>query len=168
MWSSCYEDMIAEGVHHGKVFPVEFFEERLHNKFGSVRFGFDIARIRRELETNGYYLSGRGMGGKGFVIVPPESNTAVCRHHRKIGFTRMKRGVILGNTTRTELMTEEQRRRHESQLERLAIQVALIDRSGAVARLVKKHNPRLLENKKNGANPPDNSENTTANEKETT
>jgi hypothetical protein len=128
LWKNVYEQMIAEGCDYGSTYHAEFFEESLKTLRDTMRFGLDLAKIRRALEHHGMYLTARGQNGNQFVIVPPESNADKLVGYQRAAIDALKRGVILGTNTRLDSLSDEQRRRHESTLEKLATRAALISR----------------------------------------
>ena len=128
LWKNVYEQMIAEGCDYGRTYAAEFFETSLKTTRDTMRFGLDLARIRRALEYHGFYLTARGQGGNQFIIVQPESNADKLIGYQRAAIDALKRGVILGTNTRLDSLTDEQRRRHESTLEKLATRAALVSR----------------------------------------
>jgi hypothetical protein len=128
LWKNCYEDMLRDGVDYGATYPAEYFEERLKTKRDSMTFGLDISKIRAALLSHGFFLSGRGQKGEQFVIVDAAANTAVMENFQHQAIKALRSGVILGTNTRVDVLTAEERRRHESMLEKLAIRSALISR----------------------------------------
>lgn len=144
LWKSCVDDMREEGINHGKTYPAEYFEQKLRTQRDSMQFGLALSEIRRELEKDGFYLSGRGQNGNQFLILPPENNRDVMASYQRQALDSLRRGVILGTNTRLDLLPPEDRKKHESLLEKLAIRTALMQRSGAIAKIVKKHSPQLI------------------------
>jgi hypothetical protein len=128
LWKNCYEEMLRNGVDYGATYPAEYFEERLKTKRDSITFGLDISKIRAALLSHGFFLSGRGQKGEQFVIVDAAANTAVMENFQHQAIKALRSGVILGTNTRVDVLTAEERRRHESMLEKLAIRSALISR----------------------------------------
>ncbi len=144
LWRACADDMRVEGIEHGKVYPAEYFEQKLRTTRDTMEFGMAISEIRRDLESSGFYLSGRGQNGNQFVILPPENNQDVMRAYQRSALDSLKRGVILGTNTRLDLLPESERRKHEALLEKLAVRTVLMNRSQSVAKFIKKHSPELL------------------------
>ena len=99
-----------------------------------MKFGLAISEIRRELEKKGFYLSGRGQKGDQFIILPAEANQDVMLSYQRAAIDAMKRGVILGTTTRLDLLNEADRTRHEKILEKLAWRVALVAKCNKVVK----------------------------------
>lgn len=128
LWKNCYEEMLRDGVDYGNTYPAEYFEERLKAKRDSMTFGLDISKIRAALLSHGFFLSGRGQKGEQFVVVDAAANTAVMENFQHQAIKALRSGVILGTNTRVDVLTAEERRRHESMLEKLAIRSALISR----------------------------------------
>ncbi len=114
LWKNCLDNMLAQGIEHGQTYQAEYFEEELHEKRDTMAFGLAVSEIRRSLEANGYYLSGRGQHGNQFIILPAESNADVMLSYNRAAIDALKRGVILGTTTRLDSLKAEDRRRHES------------------------------------------------------
>jgi hypothetical protein len=145
LWKSCLEEMRSQSmVNYGEVIDAPFFEERLECKRDSMEFGLAVSNIRRELEEDGFYLSGRGQKGNQFVILPPASNANVMNAYSRAAVDALKRGVILGTNTRLDTLTESERRRHEGILERLATRAALAVRSQQIGEFIRRTKPKLL------------------------
>lgn len=128
LWKNCYEKMLRDGVDYGRTYTAEYFEEMLKTKRDSMTYGLDVSKIRAALLSHGYFLSGRGQKGEQFVIVDASANTAVMENFQAQAIKALRSGVILGTNTRVDVLTDEERRKHESMLERLAIRSALISR----------------------------------------
>lgn len=137
LWKNALEDMRETGLHHGQVFEAEYFEKQLKCERHEMKFGLAISEIRRELEKDGYYLSGRGQKGNQFVILPPESNADVMAQYQRAAVDALRRGVILGTNTRLDSLTDSDRKRHESMLERIATKAVLIQRSAHFGKMLK-------------------------------
>ena len=144
LWKSCLEQMQIGGVEYGKVYAAEFFEEHLRTKRDTMQFGLAVSEIRKCLEEQGFYLSGRGGKGDQWVILEPSSNVDVCQCYSRAATDALKRGVILGTNTRLDTLSIEQRRRHENVLEKMAVKLALIRSSQKVYKAIQKHEPKLL------------------------
>lgn len=125
LWKTCVESMLAEGVAFGKTYTAEYFEQRLKCKRDEMKFGLMVSQIRRGLESSGFYLSGRGLKGDSFIILEPNRNKEIMGSYAAAALDALKRGVILGTNTRVDLLTDEERRRHESMLEKLACRLML-------------------------------------------
>lgn len=136
--------MLEDGVEYGKTYEAKFFEERLRSSRDTMQFGLAISEIRRSLEGKGFYLSGRGQKGNQFIILPPESNQHVLEGYQRAALDAMRRGVILGTNTRIDLLSDKDRRKHESILEKMAFRAVLMQRSQAVKKVLVKHAPKIL------------------------
>jgi len=128
LWKNCYEKMLGQGIDYGTTYDAEWFESILKEKRESMRFSLDISKIRTALLSHGFFLSGRGQKGEQFVILDAAANTAVMENFQSQAIKALRSGVILGTNTRVDVLTDEERRKHESTLERLAIRSALICR----------------------------------------
>ncbi len=91
-----------------------------------MQFSLAISEIRKELEMDGFYLSGRGQKGCQYIILAPASNQKVMASVQRASIRAMARGVILGTNTRLDSLTANERRKHESLLEKMATRLALV------------------------------------------
>ena len=128
LWRNCFEEMLKDGADYGKVYNVEFFEKKLKEPRETMAFGLAVSQIRTALLERGLYLSGRGQKGEQFVIVDAAANTKVMENFQAQAALALRKGVILGTNTRIDVLTDEERRKHEATLERLAIRSALMAR----------------------------------------
>lgn len=134
LWKNALETMRKQGLDYGATYTAEFFEKELRTTRDTMGFGLAISEIRRELEQDGYYLSGRGQKGDSFVILAPAANQSVMASYGRAAVDALKRGVILGTNTRLDSLSANERRKHEALLEKLAVRLALVKHSGKVAR----------------------------------
>lgn len=139
LWKNVLEEMRRDGVAYGKTYPAEWFETRLKCNRDSMEFGLSISEIRRALEFDGFFISGRGQKGNQYVILPPESNANILAARSRSAMDELKRGFILGTNTNVSLLDREQRRRHDSELEKVATRLALLKHSGRAARELAKN-----------------------------
>lgn len=136
LWRNCLEEMQKAGVQHGQTYKAEWFEERLKCARDDMRFGLSISEIRRELEKDGFYLSGRGQGGTQFVVLPPENNADVMLGYQRAAIDALRRGVVLGTNTRLDLLKPNDRQRHEKMLEKMATKAVLMQRSAHFGKML--------------------------------
>lgn len=144
LWRNCLEKMIQEGLYYGKPYSKEWFEEELKCPFNGMEFSFAITQIRQELEEKGFYLSGRGQKGTGFVIVPAAANADVMKSYQKAAAQALQRALVLGSNTDTTQLTDMEKRKHEAVLERVAIKTALLQRASEFGKLLKGTKAGLL------------------------
>lgn len=128
LWKNCYQNMIDAGLDYGATYSADFFEKELRCKRDTMKFGLDISLIRRALEYKGFYLSGRGLNAVEWIVMPPQNNASTMQGYQRKAIDALKRGVILGTNTRLDTLTVEERRKHESMLEKIATRAALISR----------------------------------------
>jgi hypothetical protein len=126
LWKNALDKMRETGIGYGVVFDAKFFEEELRSKRDEMNFGLGMSAIRRELEKDGYYITGRGQKGNQFVIVPPESNANVMGSYARQALDALSRGFILGTNTRLDTLEKRDRDRHESLLAKMATRLALM------------------------------------------
>ena len=144
LWRSCAEAMLADGVDYGKTYSAEYFEQKLRCQRDEMAFGLGVSEIRRALECRGYYLSGRGLKGDSFIILEPNKNIKVLGSYSSYAVDALTRGVILGTNTRLDTLTVEERRRHESVLQKMAMRLTMIKKTAQVARAIARKDPELL------------------------
>lgn len=144
LWKACLDEMRKNCVEYGKVYATEYFEAALKCQRDSMEFGLAVSNIRRELEKDGYYLTGRGQKLTQFIILPPEANRNVMAAYSRAATDALTRGVVLGTNTRMDVLTAEDRRRHESLLEKMAVKLALCRRPFKFAKLLPKKDANLL------------------------
>lgn len=149
LWRNCLDEMTtgAEPAEHGRTYKAEFFEKHLKEPRNTMKFGLAISSIRRELEKKGFYLSGRGLDGNEFIILPVENNQNVMATYQRAAIDAMARGVILGTNTRLDLLQAEDRKRHEKTLEKLAVRLAICTRTGAFLKAAGEKGQKLLQEK---------------------
>jgi len=148
LWNSCVEKMKKDGIGYGSTYNAEFFEEHLGEPRDTMEFALGVSHVRRALEHDGFYLSGRGGNGTDFRVVPVERNCEVLKKYGRDARMALQRGCILGTSTPLHLLGAEDRRRHEAILERLAMQSVLVARTNGIVKVVKRHSPKLLSVKK--------------------
>lgn len=128
LWKNCLDEMLHAGVEYGATYSADFFEERLKSKRDTMTYGLDISKIREGLLKYGFFLSGRGQKGEQFVILQASANSSVMENFQAQAIKALRSGVILGTNTRIDLLNDEERRKHEATLERLAVRTALVTR----------------------------------------
>lgn len=144
LWRNALERMLADGVAYGHAIPTAWFEEQLREPRTTVGFAFGVHEIRKALEKRGYALSARGQKGEQFVILPAAANASVLASFARKAADALRRGVILGTNTDISALSAEDRRRHESMLEKIALKSLLIGRSRTVARVLEGKSANLL------------------------
>lgn len=144
LWKTCLEDMIQDGIDYGKIYETKWFEDKLRCLRSTMEFGLAISEIRRELEKEGFYLSGRGQNGNQFIVIPADSNQDILRHYCSLANDCFKRGIILGKRTKREALSPDKVAQHEAILERMENKFALLKRSEQIKKVVDKHSPKLI------------------------
>lgn len=128
LWKNCLDEMLRTGVDYASTYSAVFFEERLKSKRDTMTYGLDISKIREGLLKYGFFLSGRGQKGEQFVILQASANSSVMENFQAQAIKALRSGVILGTNTRIDVLNDEERRKHENTLERLAVRTALVTR----------------------------------------
>ena len=137
--------MLRAGVDYGQTYPADFFEKHLRTKRDTMQFGLAVSEIRRGLEREGFYLSGRGQNGNQYIILQPENNMSVLGMYQRAALDALKRGVVLGTATRLDTLSPDDRAKHERILEKIATRCVLMRRSESIAKVIRKTNQALLE-----------------------
>ncbi len=140
LWKRCLDEMRKDGVEYRKVFPASFFERHLRTTRDTMTFQLSVSEIRRALLSAGFFLSGRGLKGHSFIILPPEQNADVMASYTRNALDSMKKAVELGSNTDTSALDDAQKRRHAGILERTALRLAFATKAPSLA----KANPNLL------------------------
>lgn len=146
LWRDCADRMRKQGLTYGQIFEAEFFEEALSCKRNTMEFLLAISSIRRDLESSGFYLSGRGGKGDRFSILPANKNHDQMRSFRAKARDSLRRGTILGTNTRLDELNAEDRAKHEKLLEIMGFERAMMQKSGTIKRYLGKKGKKLIGN----------------------
>jgi hypothetical protein len=129
-----WKDWIERNEHrlaYGLTVTTEEMEEALDEKFGTAAFNMAIFEIRAVLRHRGMNFSQRGLHGAGFQILPPNTNADEMERMNRVAVNSLKASVILGTKTDLRLLSDCERKRHESVTEKMAHRAALLGRSNA-------------------------------------
>ena len=127
LWKSWVE--ANEGrLTYGAQFTSKELTEYLGLTEEDLQFAMSIHHIRKTLRRKGMNFTARGQYGAGYTIAQPGTNHAEMRRMANAAASAMREGVILGTTTPLDLLTEDERRVHESLTEKMATRLALIQR----------------------------------------
>jgi hypothetical protein len=127
-----WKDWIERNEHriaYGLTVTTEEMEKALDEKAGEMAFQMSIYHIRFALRHRGMNFSQRGLNGAGFHILPPNTNADEMEHLNRVAMNAMKASVILGTKTDVGLLSDCERKRHESVTEKMANRLALLARS---------------------------------------
>jgi len=146
LWKSALEDLRAKGIAYGQTIPLPELEEALCSRDHEREFNLAISKIRRELEKDGFYLSGRGKKASGvFTVIPARSNLGIAKNRQHQASDELARAVVLLTNTLTDGWTVEEKRKLTSSLERLQTKRALETKAVKILEVLKTHSPKLLE-----------------------
>jgi hypothetical protein len=120
---------------YGAFFSSSDMEIHLSCKENTAEFAFAISHIRRALRRSGQNFTARGQMGQGYQIAAPGTNHAEVSRLQHVALNAMREGVILGTETPLELLSAEERRKHEAVTEKLATRLALVNRRALPAKL---------------------------------
>jgi hypothetical protein len=127
-----WKDWIERNEHriaYGLTVTTEEMEKALDEKAGEMAFQMSIYHIRVSLRQRGMNFSQRGLNGAGFHILPPNTNADEMEHLNRVAVNALKASVILGIKTDVGLLSDCERKRHESVTEKMANRLALLARS---------------------------------------
>lgn len=123
-WLEANESRLA----YGAQFTSKELTEYLGMTEEDLQFAMSIHHIRKALRRKGMNFTARGQYGAGYVIAQPGTNQAEMRRMANVAASAMREGVILGTSTPLDMLTDEERRIHESLTEKMATRLALMRR----------------------------------------
>jgi hypothetical protein len=129
-----WKDWIERNEHrlaYGLTVTTEELETALEEKANTMAFQMATHSIRVVLRHRGMNFSQRGLRGAGFQILPPNTNADEMEHLNRVAINSLKASVILGTGTNLNLLSDCERKRHESVTEKMAHRLALLGRSNA-------------------------------------
>lgn len=127
-----WKDWIERNEHrlaYGLTVTTEELEAALEEKAATMAFQMATHSIRVVLRHRGMNFSQRGLRGAGFQILPPNTNADEMEHLNRVAMNSLKASVILGTRTNLNLLSDCERKRHESVTEKMAHRLALLGRS---------------------------------------
>lgn len=127
LWKSWIEANESR-LTYGAQFTSKELTEYLGLTEDSLQFAMSVHYIRKALRRKGMNFTARGQYGSGYTIAQPGTNHAEMKRMANAAASAMREGVILGTSTPLDLLTEDERRIHESLTEKMAIRLALIAR----------------------------------------
>ena len=93
LWRSCLDEMTTKSmINYGAAIPAEFFEERSRANGAQWNSAWRSATSARELEQDGFYLSGRGQKGSQFVILQPAGNVHIMAGYSRAAIKALRTG----------------------------------------------------------------------------
>lgn len=147
LWKSCLEKMREAGLAYEMSWPAEFFEKELRCVRGSNEFAFAMLDLRASMEEeDGYYLRSEKNGE--LWSIPKAFDHESVAH----GFdSKLRRYCVRAINLRSATLmnpkaqlTDGERKKMESGLEKSQVRLALLARSQSVAKLLAKKSPKLL------------------------
>lgn len=142
-WRLVAEDLLANEIDYGSFFPTAQLEKTLGLTREMPEFAFAMCGIRGILLNRGFYLTARGQHGEQYVVIPACENADVMLNMSQQASNALRKGIILGTMTSMDKLTPEERRRHESVLEKLAHKSALLRHSEKAYKLALPQAPEL-------------------------
>ena len=127
-----WKDWIDRNEHrlaYGLTVTTEEMETALDEKSHTMAFQMAAHSIRVVLRQRGMNFSQRGLRGTGFQILPPNTNADEMEHLNRVALNSLKASVILGTRTNLSLLSDCERKRHESVTEKMAHRLALLGRT---------------------------------------
>lgn len=130
LWRDLLDRMIQDGLTINKSYPLSFFVDGMSAPENSAALAFGIYEIRKALRRapHGFVLTSRGRNGQEFVLLHPRENFREMNRLQNVALSALREGVILGTSTPIDTLTNDERRRHEGVLEKIAMRSALMGR----------------------------------------
>lgn len=94
----------------------------------SIQFAMAVSEIRRALRRKGMNWTARGQSGEGYVVAQANTNHAEVDRMSRVASSALREAVVLSASTPLDLLTEEERKRHERSAQKVATRLALISR----------------------------------------
>lgn len=131
LWKAWLEEN-AGRIQYGAQFTSEELVKFLDQQEDSIGFAMSVHEIRKALRRRGMVLTARGEFGKGYRISPPSANMDEMKRMEKAAASALREAVVLGTSTPLDALTQEERRLHESLLEKVSTRLALMNRKQPV------------------------------------
>lgn len=131
LWRDLLDQMLTGELKENKTWPLQFFIDGLSAPANSVQLAMGIHEIRRGLRRKGWVLTSRGQDGTQYVLLPRNRNADEMIRMQNLALNSLREGVILGTSTPLDELTDAERMRHESVLEKMAKRAALLGRRPA-------------------------------------
>jgi hypothetical protein len=144
LWRNVVLILEEQGVTYTTIIKTEWLEDQLACSRNDTKghFGFAIAKIRKALEHHGLYLTCRGQQGKQYIFVPASENYTKLQKYQRAANDALKRGVILGTNTQTDVLAPKERELHEKWCANLAMRRALMERPASILKLIQEKQPQ--------------------------
>lgn len=145
LWRNVLESMMPT-TGYGVVFSTEFMENGLKAKRGTVQFNGPFQLIREALLKHGFLLSWRGMKGTGCIVLPLDDTGYLkeLRAFRRKSARALGRGFVLGTNIPLSILSAENQRRHNGELERLSFLGMMHRRSERARQALIEQDPGIL------------------------
>lgn len=128
LWKDLFDKMEAAGLVENKTWPISFFVQGIGAAENSAQLSFGLHNIRKALRRLGWTFTSRGHNGQQYWITPRNQNADEMIRMQNLALSSLREGVILGTSTPLDSLSCDERRRHESVLEKMAIRSALMSR----------------------------------------
>ena len=126
-----WKDWIDRNEHriaHGLTVTMEEMEQALDGIRETAPFNHEVQKIRAALRHRGMNFSQRGLRGEGFQILPPNTNADTMEGMARAAVNALTAAVILGSNTDHGQLTDQERQRHDSVVQKAANRLALLSR----------------------------------------
>jgi hypothetical protein len=148
LWKGVLDEMREEGLSYDLSWPAEFFEKRLRCDKGTDQFQLQMLAIKQDIEArDGFYLRSSKSGAVWEIPSAPEHEDIAVGLDAKVRRCAVRsinlRAATLMNPD--AVLTESERQRMESGLERASIRLVLISRQKSVVDILQANAPKLLE-----------------------
>lgn len=127
IWKAWLEEN-ADRIKFGATFTSEELVKFFGEPEDSLKFAMAIHDLRKALRRRGMNFTARGQFGKGYCIPQPNTNADEIQRMQRAAISAMREAHILGTSTPTNLLTDEERRLHDACVERIANRLVLMTR----------------------------------------
>ena len=126
----CIEAMEKRGLNPGQVFEVAFFENVLMVKHHETQFSFLMIGVCFKLETvYGRPLTAASHQGKAWHIRPSREHVDVMQKRRRRVRSGLIRNCLLAQVTKVEELTDDEKRKLESEKNHSSFDLAALIRA---------------------------------------
>lgn len=151
LWKNALDAMREEGLDYGKTWTADYFEKYLREDRHSQAFAFEMMALRHELEKDeGLYLKSEESGARWSIVEAAAHEDVAARFDGKVRRYAV-RSINLRSATLMNpkaKLTQDERAKMEGNLERASLRLVLMSRSHSIAEVVKAHEPKLLEKRR--------------------
>ncbi len=145
LWRHVVDKLVERGITYGDTIDVSWLEENLECLFASVKFQLSVSEIRHALIERGMYLSGSRTQRTGhYTVIQANQNAEVFDSMLEEQERLNQRALTLAVKTDRSKLTAEEGEALDARAERAAVRKVLMERQGAVEKVLRKHASHIL------------------------